>query len=191
MKLPLHEITWVLHVGTWQQEWQPLLAPARGLSGEATAILLAQPNHSNHRQPEILIYFHAHISLLLPLAFSALTTVIECCFFNVTYMFIECSLAQELRGIDLLLSQWLLRLDTNIVNRLLNSVHMAVEWRLPWQRTIMFTAHTHRHEIQALPSQGGFGIFRYVLFIYSLQDPKGMSVPLPACKVQDATVLTN
>ena len=77
----------------------------------------------------------------------------------------------------------MLRLDTDIVNRLLNSVHLAVEWRLPLQITIMFTADTHGQEIQALPSQGTFGIFRYVLFIYSLQDPKGMSVPLHVHKV--------
>lgn len=127
MKLSLHEVTWVLHLHTWQQEWQPLLTPAHDLPGGATAILLAQSKHSNRRQPEFLIYFTADISVLLPRAFSALTTVNECCFFSVTYMSIECSSAQELRGIDLLWRQCLLRLDTDTVNRLLNSVHMAVE----------------------------------------------------------------
>lgn len=140
MKLPLHQVTWLLHLGTWQQEWQPLLPPAHDLPGGATAILLAQPKHSHCRQTEILIYFKADISLLLPHAFAALAKVNECCFFNVTYTSIECLSAQELRSIDLLWSWCLLRLDTNIVNRLLNPVHMAVEWRLPLQITIMFTA---------------------------------------------------
>lgn len=54
---------------------------------------------------------------------------------------------------------------------------------LPLQITVTFTADTHRQEIQALPSQGAFGIFRYGLFIYSLQHPKGMSVSLHVCKV--------
>lgn len=183
MKLPLHQVTWLLHLGTSQQEWQPLLPPAHDLPGGATVILLAQPKHSHCRQPEILIYFKADISLLLPHAFAALTTVNECCFFNVTYMSIECSSAQELRSIDLLWSWCLLRLDTNIVNKLLNLVHTAVEWRLPLQITIMLTSRYSQMGDQVWRSQGDFGIFKYVLFIYSLQDPKGTSVPLHTRKV--------
>lgn len=32
-KLPHHKATWELQLGTWQQEWQPLLALARDLPG--------------------------------------------------------------------------------------------------------------------------------------------------------------